>query len=322
MTVKHIPALALALAALTFSVNAQTFTISDSKIFTPQNKRVLLLKKTGADARKLILFKTMLRVNTDGAATSYHPLDPRGNEKALNNICNAIAVRRINQSENLCFTNFSKAIQVFEQFRDNNWTVPQGFRITWDRVLPARVEDGKKVPCVFKSGEFKGYFGSLTALTNGLPLAQRGECEANNQINSLKVPALVLAGGANPVRVFGARVGDLLVAFNPATNLTSYAIIGDTGPPDNLGEGSVALNMILRGTTTLPKKKSDTFALNIEGQGVLVAIIPASDSFQRRTPFTAENIEARVKSWQREAGFDTPEKFILMMKSFQAALQN
>jgi hypothetical protein len=112
----------------------------------------------------------------------------------------------------------------------------------------------------------------------------------------------------------------LLVAYNPATNLFSAAVIGDTGPPDNLGEGSVALNMSLRGLTTPPTKKSETFALNIEGQGVLIAIIPGSNSFQRTTPFSRENIEERIKSWQRDAGFDTPEKFIEMMKSFKPSL--
>lgn len=321
MRIKNTAALTLALLTLSVSLNAQTYTLSETRIFTPQNKKILLLKKSGADPRKVILFQTMLRVNTDGAATSYHPLDPLGRVKALNNICNAIAVRRVNQSANLCLTSFSEAIRVFEKFRDNDWTVPDGFTITWDRVLSARTEGGRKIPCIFRAGEFKGYFGSLTALTNGLPLAQHGECAANNQINSLKVPALVLAGGSNPVRMFGAKVGDLLVAFNPANNRVSYAIIGDTGPADNLGEGSVALNMSLRGATTLPTKKSETFALNIEGQGVLVAIIPASDSFQRRTPFTRENIEERVKGWQRETGFATPEKFVEMMKSFRTSLQ-
>ncbi len=323
MRIEKIVTLVMALLMLAFSVQAQNYSVSETRIFRPQGKKILLLKKSGADPRKIILFQTMLRVNTDGAATSYHPFDPLGRVKALNNVCNAIAVRRSGSSANLCLNRatFSEAIRVFERFRDNDWTVPAGFRITWENVLPARIENGRKIPCVFQSGEFKGYFGSLTALTNGLPPVERGECEGDNQINSLKIPALVLVGGSNPVKDFGARVGDLLVAYNPATNLFSSAVIGDTGPADNLGEGSVALNMFLRGTTTLPTKKSDTFALNIERQGVLIAIIPGSNSFQHSTPFSRENIESRVKSWQSEAGFDTPEKFIEMMKSFQTNLR-
>lgn len=176
------------------------------------------------------------------------------------------------------------------------------------------------MPCIFKTGDYKGYFGSLTALTNGLPEGQRGECDASDQINPMQIPALVLVGGTNPVKDFGAKIGDLVVAFNPKTNLNAFAVIGDTGPKDNLGEGSVALNMKLRGTTTQPRNVRETFALNIEGQGVLVAIIPASDSYQSQKPFTAENIAERIKNWQTEAGFPTPEKFVEMMKKFRSNL--
>jgi hypothetical protein len=208
---------------------AQTFTVAQSKVFAPQNKKVLLLKDAGSD-RKIILFQTNLRVNTDGSPLSYHPQDPRGKTKALNNICNGIAVRRVGSDGNLCFTAFGDAIRVFEKFRDSNFqTVPPGFRITWKSVLATVKENGKDVPCVFKSGEFKGYFGSLTALKNDLT-TNRGECDVNDQVNPMTVPALVLAGGQNPVKAFGAQVGDLLIAFNPRTQLFTAAIIGDTGP--------------------------------------------------------------------------------------------
>ena len=120
---------------------------------------------------------------------------------------------------------------------------------------------------------------------------------------------------------FGATVGDLLVAFNPKTQLFSPAIIGDTGPKDNLGEGSVLLNMRLLGTTTPPTNKTETFRLSIEDTQVLVAIIPASRSFHESKPFTAENINQRVRDWQRESGFDTPEKFIDFLKGFLSNLR-
>ena len=102
---------------------------------------------------------------------------------------------------------------------------------------------------------FKGYFGSLTALKNGLT-GNKGECDLNDQVNPMAVPALVLVGGNSVVRQFGARVGDLLVAYNPATQRFSSAIVGDTGPADNLGEGSVLLNMKLLGTTVPADEQS------------------------------------------------------------------
>lgn len=309
----------LALPLFFAVAHAQEFNVAQTAVFAPQNKKVLLLKDAASE-RKIILFQTNLRVNTDGSPLSYHPQDPRGRTKALNNICNGIAVRRVNSNKNLCFSEFGKAIQVFEQFRDSNFqTVPTGFRITWQNVLATVKENGKDVPCVFKSGEFKGYFGSLTALRNDLTTG-RGECDVNDQVNPMTVPALVLAGGQNPVRAFGAKLGDLLIAFNPRTQLFTAAIIGDTGPADNLGEGSVSLNMKLLGATTPPTNKEETFRLSIENTKVLIAIIPGSRLFNVAKPYTAENINQRIDDWRTEAGFLTVEKLVEMMKSFQPSL--
>jgi hypothetical protein len=319
MSLKNLLSLTLTLAFAAGTVKAQEFSVAQTKVFAPQNKKILLLKDAAGE-RSVILFQTNLRVNTDGSPLSYHPQDLRGQTKALNNICNAIAVRKINSDKNLCFSAFGQAIHVFEQFRDSNFqTVPTGFRITWNKVLAATKENGIEVPCIFKSGEFKGYFGSLTALTNDLT-ANKGECDINNQVNPMTVPALVLAGGQHPVKDFGARVGDLLIAFNPKTQLFTSAIIGDTGPADNLGEGSVALNMKLRGATTPPTNKHETFGLSIEDTKVLIAIIPGSRLFRVAKPYTAENIDQRLNEWRTGAGFTTPEKLIEMMKSFQSRL--
>jgi hypothetical protein len=310
----------LALSSCTSFVSAQNYTVSQTGIFSPQNKKVLLLQDS-TNQKKIVLFQTNLRVNTDGSPLSYHPQDPRGKDKALNNICNAIVVKKGASDKNLCLTNFSEAIGVFERFRDTNYqTIPQGYRITWANVLPTIKEDGKEVPCVFKSGEFKGYFGSLTALKNGLT-GDKGECEINDQVNPMAVPALVLVGGQNVVKNFGAKVGDLLVVYNPKTQLFSSAIIGDTGPRDNLGEGSVLLNMKLLGVTIPPTNKAETFKLSIENTQVLVAIIPASHLFREIKPYTTENINQRVGDWQKESGFATREKFIEFMKSFQPKLK-
>ena len=319
MKFKYVLTTLLVIAASLSVAQAQEFTVAQSKIFTPQNKKILLLKDAGSQ-RKIILFQTNLRVNTDGSPLSYHPQDPRGRTKALNNICNGIAVRRVNSNKNLCFSEFGKAIQVFEQFRDSNFQiVPTGFRITWQNVLATVKENGKDVPCVFRSGEFSGYFGSLTALKNGLT-TNRGECDVNDQVNPMTVPALVLAGGQNPVRAFGAKLGDLLIAFNPRTQLFTAAIIGDTGPADNLGEGSVSLNMKLLGTTTPPTNKEETFRLSIENTKVLIAIIPGTRLFNVAKPYTAENINQRIDDWRSEAGFTTLEKLLEVMKSFQPRL--
>ena len=100
-------------------LQAQGFTIARTGTFVPQKKTVLLLQNAQGQ-KPVILFQTNLRVNTDGSPLSYHPQDLRGKDKALNNICNAIAVRRVGSKTNLCFTEFATAIRVVEQFRDTN----------------------------------------------------------------------------------------------------------------------------------------------------------------------------------------------------------
>ena len=300
---------------------SQTGTFDQKVRNGPLQAKTVLLLRDSHGAKPLILFQTHLRVNTDGSPLSYHPQDPLGRDKALNNICNAIAVRRVGEKTNLCLTEFKAAIDVFEKFRDTKYQkIPDGFQITWTNVLATVKDQGKNVPCVFTSGPFIGYFGSLTALRNGLT-TNKGECDINDQVNPVTVPALVLAGGDNVMKRFGARVGDLLFAFDPGTGRFSAAIIGDTGPADNLGEGSVFLNMQLLGTTAAPSNKADTFKLSIEDTQVLVAIIPTSRSFQQVKPYTKDNIDARVTQWQKEAGFAAPEQFIELMKSFQPRLK-
>jgi hypothetical protein len=321
MRINYSLAAVFVLLSCTSFISAQDYTVSQTGIFSPQNKKVLLLKDSTGQ-KKIILFQTNLSVNTDGSPLSYHPQDPLGKTLALNNICNGIAVRKGQSKDNLCLkrSTFSEAIGVFEKFRDNNWTVPQGYRITWANVLSTVKENGKDVPCIFKSGEFKGYFGSMTRLKNGLT-SEKGECEINDQINPMTVPALVLVSGQNVVKNFGAKVGDLLVAYNPKTQPFSSAIIGDTGPEHNLGEGSVLLNMKLLGVTVPPTNKTETFKLSIENAQVLVAIIPASRLFRELKPYTKENIHQRVEDWLKESGFATPEKFIESMKPFQPKLK-
>jgi hypothetical protein len=304
-------------------LSAQGYTAAEKAMFAPQQKTILLLKNPSGQ-KPIILFQTRLRVNTDGSPLSYHPQDLLGQSKALNNICNAIAVRKTGSQDNLCLSRgagFREAVGVFEKFRDSGFTtVPDGFQIRWENVLAAVSEQGTKKPCVFASGPFQGYFGSLTALNNGLT-QNRGECDLNNQVNPIAVPALVLVGGKSVVSAFGAQLGDLLVAFNPQTGLFSSAIVNDTGPADNLGEGSVLLNMRLRGVASPPTNKQETFNLSIENAQVLVAIIPGSKSFQLTRPYSAENIDARVRQWQRDAGFASPEQFIEMIKSFAPNLK-
>lgn len=294
--------------------DGQSFKLTDSKVFMPQSKKVNLY--VDDENKKLILFRTNLQVNTDGIPTSYHPYDLRGDSIALNSILNAVAIYRLKDDVRISnpkrpntFSDAEKKVMrteaytVFEQWRDSNFDTiqPLGYKIVWKNVL---IESNNR-PCIFKTGIYKGYFASATALKNGLTI-DKGECDCNNQVDPFVVPTLVLAGkhpqyGNNPVSVFGAKVGDLLIAYNPKNKKIVYAVIGDTGPGENLGEGSVILNMKLTGKSTYPKTRKDTYGLATD-KDIVICIIPASNSYQTEKPFTQENIQIRISKWFADEG--------------------
>ena len=280
-------------------------------IFTPQNKSVKLVSRLGAPAYKVIFFRTSLRVNTDGAPNSYHPHDLNGSVKAINNICNGISVKRYGQK-----LGCASARQVFGQFMGNDFTAPRGTTITWQKVIAATTDSrGRKIPCVFQSGEFAGYFGSLTKLTNGVSGHTAGECDHLNQLDQRFIPAFVLPGGQNILTTLGADIGDLLVAFNPENGVISVAVVGDLGPPDKLGEGSVGLNMVLLGKTEQPATYPQAVRLDTGNKEMLIGIIPNSRTFYLQTPFTKENLASRVDAWLTQAGFGSRQRFVEFMKS-------
>lgn len=249
-----------------------------------------------APAANLGLFKAPLAVNTDGAPTSYHPLDYRGERLAINHLDNGIVVRTTTGAP----LTQAQRIQVFDRWRLSGWQqVPPGHRITWQNVIAA--VGGK--PCVFSQGEHAGYFGSLTALNNGLPADAAGECGVHNQLDQRLVPALVLRGSQNPLRSWGAALGDLALAINPATGAMVPAIIGDSGNAQRVGEGSVALNRALLTGTLLPATYRQALALDTGTRDMVVAVLPGSRGFQPARPYSADNIAQRVQSWAQAQGY-------------------
>ena len=284
--------------------NGQTFTINKKGVFVPENKKVLLF--VNQQNKNLILFKSNLNVNTDGTPLSYHPDDLRGKTLAMNNICNAVAVRKDGSKENLCMSHFSEAISVFAKYRDSNYeTIPIGYKINWSNVLISEKISGKTKPCIIKEGEYKGYFASGTALKNDV---SGSDCDVENQVNALKVPGLVLVGGAdNILKQYGARLGDLVIAYNAVNQKIVYAVINDIGPKDRLGEGSVLLNKLLLDKPDFPKNRAETFSFITKN--TIVSIIPASKDFEIAKPYTLENIQSRALKWLNEQGFTDEQAF-------------
>jgi hypothetical protein len=281
--------------------------------FRPQNKRVRLVTRQTdpAGTHKVIVFQTSLRVNTDGAPNSYHPEDLTGSRIAINNICNGVSVTR-----NGVRVGCQRARQIFEQFHNNNFRPVAGHRISWQNVIAATTDNaGRTIPCIFRSGEFEGYFGSLTTLKNGLSGEAGGECGRLNQLDQRVIPAFVLPGGQNIVTTFGAAIGDLLIAFNPRNNVITAAVVGDIGPANKLGEGSVGLNMTLLGRMEQPKTYREALRLDTGTHEMSIVIIPNSRTFNLSRPFTKENLSDRVQEWLTRAGFETQRSFVDFLRT-------
>jgi hypothetical protein len=286
--------------------------VAERQVFRAQSKAVLLAGGASAPAdARFVLFRAPLRVNTDGAPNSYHPDDLAGATRAINNIANGVSIRDMAGKA----LSYKETLRVFGQFRDAGWTPPQGYRIHWQNVIAAMKQGDRLVPCVFRQGDYAGYFGSLTALKNGLPPETAGECSVADQLDERVVPALVMAGGNNPLRQFRAARGDLVVAINPANGVVQAAVIGDFGPPDNLGEGSVALNMALLKKTAQPKTYAEAKRLDTGRQEILVAIMPGSAAFQLQRPYTATNIAARAAAWADTKGYGSADGFSQLVQS-------
>jgi hypothetical protein len=82
---------------------------------------------------------------------------------------------------------------------------------------------------------FPGYFVSATALADRSKPAN----DPTRYVDASHIPFIVLPGGM--ARQLGARPGDFAAAYNQRTGKFSFAIFGDVGPYDRIGEGSVAL---------------------------------------------------------------------------------
>lgn len=258
-------------------------------------EKLLLARREGLPASANVgLFKAPLAVNTDGAPTSYHPDDYKGERLAINHIDNGIVIKA---SDGRALT-LAQRMEVFDRWRHSGWKVPDGFRITWQNVIAA---DGGK-PCIFKQAN-AGYFGSLTALRNGLTGDAAGECGVNDQLDQRFVPALVLRGTGNPLRGWGAGVGDLVLVTNPATGVSVPAIIGDSGDDQRIGEGSVALNMALLTGSRMPATYRQALSLDTGTKDMVVAVLPSSRLFERVRPYSRENIAQRVNAWARAQGY-------------------
>jgi len=194
-----------------------------------------------------LFFAEALNVNTDGTRRSYSVTDFWGTASAINNLCNAM--------KDAC------AGLTSDGLRQRRILTQQAFAAGW----PAdKLKETKISPDIipFKNGRpcapVNGFLVSATTLH--APNTQ-DPCDISNYVDALEVAALVLPKNPpNSISGFtqrNAKVGDLVVALLPGSNNPVFAVVGDLGPSNRLGEGTVALAAKLLGKTAPPKNYNE-----------------------------------------------------------------
>jgi hypothetical protein len=206
---------------------------------------------------KTLVFRSGLRVNTDGAANSYHPV---GTSKgALNTICNGIAVTpRSGKWANKRVTGKhpDRAIReercqlildVFRRSQAAGYAILPDADIDWYALASRSPEAGKYRPCVQSTGPFSGFFVAQTARAAD---PAKDICDPAHWISSTEIPYITLPG--SNLSGQGAKAGDLALVHRRRGNVDYIvvAVAGDTGNSDELGEGSLALHIALGNAAT------------------------------------------------------------------------
>lgn len=224
-----------------------------------------------------IFFTAPMSVNTDGAPTSYHPDDPKGNKGlAINSICNGSNALLPN-GKVIRYNQCKKLIKAYQQAKKHGWENPKKPRMQFYAIA----KNGH-TPCTIRSGKFKGYFVSTTALVANKHLKK---CDQNRYLNALKQPFIIYPQAKNFIkRDIGKK--DIAILYNPTKDILAYAIIGDSGPKWGLSEGSVYLAKKLKGMDRNPNSREDTYHFALSKVHTL--ILPHTTI---EPPYTAQKIE-------------------------------
>lgn len=245
-----------------------------------------------------LFFIESLNVNTDGTRRSYSVDDFWGTRNALNNLCNAMS----DKCAGLDNDGLRNRRIITENAFHHGWPADE---LRQTRISSAIIpfKGGKPCPPV------GGFLVSATALHT--PVVS-DVCDITGYVDALVVAALVLPGnphhGQSGFAARGAKVGDLVVTMVPGATSPVYAVVGDTGPVNELGEGSVALNGKLLGKTREPQNYNEIIGRRpFVGQGwqvprALVLVFPATRD-ERNPYMTTERInEATSRRFEEWGG--------------------
>jgi hypothetical protein len=152
------------------------------------------------------------------------------------------------------------------------------------------------VPCQHEAGARHEYFvAATTPVPNVKSDPKQDACSTSSYLDSTQVPFFVLPGGVFQY----LHVGDVVVAIakvNDADRLV-FGVVGDTGPNNQIGEGSILFARKLRRTDAEPKNSVDLGNLDIKVQNSigmissLAILVLGGTAKDVGGNYSAENIE-------------------------------
>jgi hypothetical protein len=188
---------------------------------------IKLLKDT-LSGTNAVMFSSQMAVNTDGAPDAYHPDDT-----GITHLCNGLSV-----------TVGGECVWKAQCMADYRLAKSRRFRGSPRLCFFALATDGDGVPLVQGQGDLKpGYFVSLTALKQPGGAARRPQRQ-QDQLDSHEIPFVVIPRNW-PGAFQGLALGDFAVVLRKSTGQMSFTIVGDAGPKNKLGEGSIAAHRAL-----------------------------------------------------------------------------
>ncbi|MBL9033381.1 MAG: hypothetical protein JNN33_01385 [Rhodospirillaceae bacterium] len=237
-------------------------------------------------------FRSPLAINTDGAPNAYH-IDGRPGG-ALNTLCNA---GRVFSTEGAYdgHQDCDRFLADVKAAQEDGWHGPT--RIVWHGIVTR--DKTRHEPVVQESGAYAGYFVSATSLQN----KAYKETDQRRYLDARVVPFLVLPKRSAFLGDGGARLGDLAFVIDPETQLYTFAVVGDLGPRNKLGEASIALAAAIKGVPIDPRTVTGrTMRKLVVPHDVVTLVFPGAAVAAPYGP--AQIAEAGIAAIQRFGGLD------------------